>query len=90
MRSWIFGHMLGTVHVRAGLEAFLDTGRVWAKTGAKLPELDGTALGIKMGTGLGMRLGWGEFGVVRIDVAWSPDGDPTNQFGVYMDVDNTF
>jgi hemolysin activation/secretion protein len=90
LRSWIIGHMLGNTHVRAGLEAFLDTGRVWAVTGQKNPDLDGTGLGIKAGTGIGLRLGWGEYGVVRVDFAWSRDGDPNQPFGIYMDVDNTF
>jgi len=63
---------------------------VWAVTGKILPELDGYGFGLEYGTGGGMRLGWGEYGVVRIEVAWSPDGDPTSPFGVYMDVENAF
>jgi len=90
LRSWLFGHMLGSVHVRMGLEAFFDTGRVWAVTGKSNPELDGTGLGMKFGTGGGMRLGWGEYGVVRIDLAWSPDAPDDAPVGLYMDVMNAF
>lgn len=90
LRSWLFGHMLGNTHVRMGLEAFFDTGRVWAVTGQKNPDLDGTGIGLKYGTGAGLRFGWGEYGVVRVDYAWSPFGDPTDNAGIYMDVMNSF
>lgn len=90
LRSWLFGHMLGNVRVRLGLEAFFDAGRVWAVTGQKIPELDGTGFGLKYGTGGGLRFGWGEYGVVRVDFAWSPFGPPGQTVGVYMDVMNAF
>jgi hypothetical protein len=54
-----------------GGAAFVDGGRLWA-TYASHPELDGTALGLKMGFGGGPRLIAGKSFVVRADIAWSP------------------
>lgn len=57
------------------LVAFFDAGRLWADWTSS-PALDGTGLGLKWGTGLGVRLLQGTAFVVRADVAWSPDAEP--------------
>ena len=54
---------------------FFDAGRLWADWSSQ-PELDGTGLGLKWGTGLGVRVQQGTAFVVRADVAWSPDARP--------------
>lgn len=65
-----------------GAVAFFDAGRVWADT-RPTPELDGTGLGLHVGTGGGLRLQSGEAFVLRLDVAWSPDANPIGgYFGV--------
>lgn len=65
---------------------FFDAGRVWADW-ASQPQLDGTGLGLKWGTGLGLRLRQGTTFVVRGDVAWSPDAQP---IGGYFAAGETF
>jgi hypothetical protein len=69
-----------------GVVAFFDAGRVWADT-APHPELDGTGLGLKYGTGGGVRLQSGKAFVLRGDVAWSPDARP---LGGYFAVGQAF
>jgi outer membrane protein assembly factor BamA len=54
---------------------FLDAGRLWADWSSQ-PFLDGTGLGLKWGTGVGVRVQQGTAFVVRADVAWSPDARP--------------
>ena len=54
---------------------FIDAGRLWADWSSQ-PELDGTGLGLKWGTGVGVRVQQGSAFVVRADVAWSPDAQP--------------
>jgi outer membrane protein assembly factor BamA len=55
--------------------AFFDAGRVWADW-TRQPQLDGTGVGLKWGTGVGVRLQQGLAFVVRADLAWSPDARP--------------
>ncbi len=66
--------------------AFFDAGRLWADWSAN-PGLDGTGLGLKWGTGLGLRVQQGKAFVVRGDVAWSPDALP---IGAYFAAGETF
>lgn len=68
------------------LVTFFDAGRLWADWKSQ-PALDGTGLGIKWGTGLGLRLQQGKAFVVRGDVAWSPDALP---IAGYFAVGETF
>lgn len=77
---------LGPLPMRAGVVAFVDTGRVFADY-ADDPALDGEGLGLKIGTGGGLRLRWGTSFVARGDVAWSPDGEG---LGVYIGVEHVF
>jgi outer membrane protein assembly factor BamA len=63
-----------------GVTGFFDAGRVFADY-QSLPELDGTGLGLKYGTGGGLRLHAGDSFVLRLDVAYSPDANPV---GVYL------
>jgi hypothetical protein len=63
-----------------GVTGFFDAGRLWADY-RSLPELDGTGLGLKYGTGGGIRLTAGDSFVLRADVAWSPDANP---IGAYL------
>jgi hypothetical protein len=58
-----------------GIATFLDGGRLWADWSPQ-PQLDGTGLGLKWGTGAGIRVQQGKAFVVRGDVAWSPDARP--------------
>lgn len=64
--------VLGTDR-RLGIVAFADTGRLWADYRAN-PALDGSGLGLKYGVGGGLRIASGKAFVLRVDVAWSPDG----------------
>ena len=69
-----------------GVEAFFDSGRVWADTRPH-PELDGTGIGLKYGTGGGVRLTSGTAFVLRADLAWSPDAIP---IGAYVTAGEMF
>ncbi len=84
LRSKLIRHMLLKRPFAFGLQAFLDMGRVWTDWAAS-PSLDGSAIGLKVGLGGGLRLYWGANFVVRGDVGWSPDG-----LGVYFDVNHIF
>jgi hypothetical protein len=68
-----------------GVVAFFDAGRTWADYGSN--TLDGTGLGLKFGTGGGLRIQWGETFMLRGDVAYSPDASP---IGFYIDVGHIF
>jgi outer membrane protein assembly factor BamA len=61
------------------LVPFFDAGRLWADF-ASHPELDGTGIGLKYGTGGGVRLQSGSSFVIRADVAWSPDATPISGY----------
>jgi hypothetical protein len=78
-------HALGKP-MQLGLVAFFDGGRVWADV-TPHPELDGTGIGLRYGTGAGVRLQSGRAFVLRGDVAWSPDARP---LGGYFAVGQTF
>ncbi|HVW27728.1 MAG TPA: BamA/TamA family outer membrane protein [Polyangiaceae bacterium] len=67
-------HLFGN-HLDFGVAAFFDAGRVWADINSHR-ELDGTGLGLKWGTGGGLRLQQGSTFLVRLDLAWSPDAHP--------------
>jgi outer membrane protein assembly factor BamA len=58
---------------------FFDAGRLWADTTAQ-PDLDGRAVGLKYGTGGGVRLQSGSSFVIRADLAWSPDATPVSGY----------
>ncbi len=74
-------HLLGKA-LRFGVAGFFDAGRLWADTTAQ-PALDGSGLGLKFGTGGGLRLQQDKTFVVRLDAAWSPDAHPIGgYFGV--------
>jgi outer membrane protein assembly factor BamA len=67
-------HLFGN-ELHFGVAAFFDAGRVWTDLSSH-PDLDGTGLGIKWGTGAGLRLQQGKTFLVRLDAAWSPDAHP--------------
>ena len=71
---------------KLGLAAFFDTGRVWTDW-HKHPALDGDGVGLKFGTGGGLRAQWGETFLARIDFAYSPDALPV---GIYFSVGHMF
>jgi outer membrane protein assembly factor BamA len=62
-----------------GVAAFVDSGRLFADY-ARRPDLDGTSLGLKLGTGGGIRVQGGDSFVIRADVAWSPDARPVGAY----------
>jgi len=68
-----------TQPLELGAVAFFDAGRLWTDLHGH-PELDGTGLGLKYGTGGGLRLRQGRAFVVRFDVAWSPDAFPVSLY----------
>lgn len=68
------------------LVAFFDAGRLWADWSSQ-PSLDGSGIGLKYGTGIGIRLLQGTALVVRGDIAWSPDAQP---IGGYFAAGETF
>lgn len=84
LRSKLVRHMLLKRPFAFGLQTFVDLARVWTDWTAS-PALDGSAIGLKVGLGGGLRLYWGSNFVVRGDVGWSPDG-----LGVYFDVNHIF
>ena len=86
LRNELFSFRALGKPLRAGFILFFDGGRVWADTSAQ-PALDGTGLGLKYGTGGGLRLQSGETFVLRVDVAWSPDANPV---GAYFAAGQTF
>jgi outer membrane protein assembly factor BamA len=61
------------------LVPFFDAGRLWADTSSQ-PELDGRGVGLKYGTGAGVRLQSGASFVIRADLAWSPDATPISGY----------
>lgn len=67
-------HLIGK-NLHFGVAAFFDAGRVWADTSSH-PELDGTGIGLRWGTGGGLRLQEGKAFLIRLDLAWSPDAHP--------------
>ena len=58
---------------------FFDAGRLWSDLPAD-PALDGRGIGLKWGTGGGLRVQQGNAFVVRGDVAWSPDARPIGAY----------
>jgi hypothetical protein len=75
LRTTLWGFQVRRSQYALGATTFVDGGRVWADTRAA-PELDGRGLGLKFGTGGGLRLRKGETFVLRADVAWSDDARP--------------
>jgi outer membrane protein assembly factor BamA len=86
LRAPLFEFRMRGSDYEVGSAAFFDAGRVWAEVG-RHEELDGTAWGIKYGTGAGLRLRKGQTFVLRVDVAWSPDARP---IGAYFLADHIF
>jgi outer membrane protein assembly factor BamA len=70
-----------------GFAAFVDGGRLWSDLTQAHPELDGTGAGIHWGIGGGVRLIQGRTGVIRGDIAWSPDARP---IGLYLIANQIF
>ncbi len=71
LRSTFFSFGLLGQRFRVGAVAFLDAGRYFADLGID-PVRDGTSIAIKVGTGGGLRLHWGEHFVIRFDAGYSP------------------
>lgn len=86
LRSELFSFDFWSKRNVFGVTAFFDSGRVWAGYHAH-PELDGTSLGLKLGTGAGVRLLAGSSFVLRLDLAYSPDARP---YGIYLASGQTF
>jgi hypothetical protein len=58
-----------------GAALFFDAGRLWSDWHSR-EALDGAGVGLKYGTGFGLRVRQGKAFVVRGDLAWSPDARP--------------
>jgi outer membrane protein assembly factor BamA len=86
LRQEFFSFHFLSKHNHLAAALFADTGRVFA-TYTSEPDLDGTALGLKVGLGGGLRLLAGQSFVLRGDVAWSPDARP---IGVYLNAGQAF
>ena len=84
LRSWFATITIRRLRLRVGGATGVDVGRVWAELTPR-PELDGAALGLKLGITAGLRLRWGRAFVVRIDGAWSEQG-----MGIYLDAGQAF
>jgi outer membrane protein assembly factor BamA len=85
-RVKLFDFTLFGMPCQLGAVAFFDAGRLWSD----FPDnrrLDGTGLGLKWGTGGGIRLQQGRAFVVRADFAWSPDALP---IGAYVTSGHAF
>ncbi len=95
-RAKVFGNIEARIHLfrfgllgqkmKFGVATFFDAGRVWADLESR-PELDGKGLGIKYGTGGGIRLGAGKSFEARADIAYSPDANP---IGAYVSAGQAF
>lgn len=82
VRAHLFDFHLFGKDMKFGVAGFFDAGRLWVDFHAH-PDLDGTAFGLKYGTGGGIRLQQGKTFVARLDLAWSPDATPIGgYFGV--------
>ena len=86
LRNELFSFSALGKPLRFGFVVFFDGGRVWADTSSQ-PALDGRGIGLKYGTGGGLRLQSGETIVLRADIAWSPDASPV---GAYFAAGQTF
>jgi outer membrane protein assembly factor BamA len=86
LRSMFVSFPLLKQRFAIGAVAFFDAGRVFADYRFD-PVVDGRGLGLKWGTGGGLRLQWGDTFVLRADVAWSPDALP---IGFYFNAGQAF
>ncbi|HET9956403.1 MAG TPA: BamA/TamA family outer membrane protein [Polyangiaceae bacterium] len=75
LRSHLFAARLFQKSTRFGLTGFVDTGRVWSDYQSH-PELDGSAIGLKLGLGGGLRVSAGKSFVLRFDVGWAKEAEP--------------
>lgn len=75
-----------------GAAAFVDAGRVWARSFAPDARLDGGTLGLHAGYGGGPRVRWGDSLLIRFDIAWAPGAGPGGDaaLGTYISADHTF
>jgi outer membrane protein assembly factor BamA len=92
LRSMFLKFKIKTQRFRVGLVGFFDSGRVWADYTPN-KALDGNNVGLKFGTGGGLRVQWGETVMIRADVAYSPQmaGLGSNSpVGFYVDLGHTF
>lgn len=81
--KFVYFSMFG-LESNLGAVVFFDSGRVFADFKDQ-PHLDGTGLGLKFGTGGGVRIQWGQTFIIRGDFGWSPDGIAT-----FINVDHIF
>lgn len=79
LRSELFKFRALGKSVGFTLVPFFDAGRVWTDFESH-PELDGSGVGLKYGTGAGIHLQSGSSFVIRADLAWSPDATPISGY----------
>jgi hypothetical protein len=72
LRSMFWSFNIWTHRFQLGAAAFFDYGRVFSGY-SEIQSLDGRGVGIRFGTGGGLRLSWGESLMFRFDAAWSPE-----------------
>ena len=88
LRSIFWRFTVRSNRFAVGAVAFLDAARIWAdwrRTELAGESVDGGT--IKVGTGGGLRVRWGETFLVRFDGAYSPTDRTT---GFYVDVGHVF
>jgi outer membrane protein assembly factor BamA len=78
-RSDLFDFRFLGKQMTFGVATFFDAGRVWFDLSSH-PELDGSNIGLKYGTGGGIRLRSGRSFVIRADLAYSPDASPVSGY----------
>ncbi len=86
LRSIFLHHTIKSAHFALGAVLFFDAGRLWSDFRSN-PELDGQGMGLKFGTGGGLRVLWGKTFVISMDVAYSPDAHPV---GIYIETGHAF
>jgi len=102
LRSKFIFFNIGSARFSIGLVAFFDAARVFADFTPR-PELDGTDAGLKMGTGGGLRIQWGDSFIIRADFGYTftetdaskegrANGLPYtgSDFGIYIGVAQAF
>jgi hypothetical protein len=86
LRSMLASFRAWGQRLRVGGDVFFDTGRAFTDYSFRAPA-DGQGAGLKVGTGGGAFIMWGEAAIFRVDVAYSPEAvaeNPGLPVGIYV------